>query len=164
MTKCRLTGNSPSFFDRLLNAENVRKNLPFVVGRAARKNVAVLQHRIERRRIPQLERIGRLHVVMPVNQNRAATFSMLIARPNDRMTRSRNQFRLQSDAAQFLNQPMRAFGELFRIIVVRGNARESQKRIEIFKMTGAHPHIVTRDTLASEHSFFEITARVKNNL
>ena len=30
------------FFDRLLNAENVRKNLTFVIGSAARKNVAVL--------------------------------------------------------------------------------------------------------------------------
>src|SRR6266436_7902128 len=75
---------------------------------------------------------------MAVNQNRAAPFSMLIARPNDRMTRGRNQFRLQSDAVQFLNQPMRAFGELVRIIFVRGNAGKSQKRIEIFKMTGTH--------------------------
>ena len=30
------------FFERLLNAENVRKNLSFVVGGAARKNVTIL--------------------------------------------------------------------------------------------------------------------------
>src|SRR5438874_6791634 len=52
------------FFDRLLNPENVRKNLTFVVGRAAGKDISILQNGIEWRRIPQLQGIGRLHVVM----------------------------------------------------------------------------------------------------
>ena len=77
--------------ERFLDPENVRENLPFVVGRAARKNVAVFQHRIERRRIPQIERIGRLHIVMSVNHDGAAPGLMFVLRPDHRMARCRTQ-------------------------------------------------------------------------
>ena len=95
--------------DRLLNAENVRKNLALVIGRAAGKNVAVFQNRLERRRIPELERIGRLHIVMAVDHDRAAARLMFVFRPDDRMSRRRNELRLRPIACELLHQPMRAF-------------------------------------------------------
>ena len=63
---------------------------------------------------------------------------MFVFRPDNRMPGGRDELRLEADGLQFLHQPMRAFGELFRIIVIGGNAREPQKRIKIFKMTVAH--------------------------
>ena len=96
-------------FDRLLNAKNVRKNLAFVIGCAACKNVAVLQNRFERRRIPKPQRIGRLHIVMSVDQNGAVFGSILIARPNDGMTTRRNKFCFQTNAREFFHEPIRAF-------------------------------------------------------
>ena len=83
--------------DRFLNAEDVGKNLTFVIRRAARKNVSVLQNRLERRRFPQLERVRRLHIVMPVNENGAPPFLMFVPRPNNRMAGSRNQLRRESN-------------------------------------------------------------------
>src|ERR1041385_3963453 len=127
-----------ALLDRFLNTKNVGENLAFVIRRAARKNISVFQNRLERRRIPKLKRIGRLHVVVPVNQNRRTPLSMLVARPNDRVARGCNQLRLQADTGQLFNQPVRAFAYSFRIIVVRGNAWKPQKRIEILEMTGAH--------------------------
>ena len=81
--------------ERFLNAENVREDLALVVRRTARKDVAIFQDRLERRRFPQLERIGRLHIVVTVNQNGAPAFLMFVLRPNNRMTRSRNQASLR---------------------------------------------------------------------
>ncbi len=49
---------------------DVREQLPFVVDRSAREDLAVAHRRLERRRRPELERLGRLHVVMPVHEHR----------------------------------------------------------------------------------------------
>jgi hypothetical protein len=46
-----------------------REELPLVVGRAARVEVAVTDRRLVRRRVPQLQRLGRLHVVVPVDHH-----------------------------------------------------------------------------------------------
>src|SRR5438132_9364897 len=152
------------FFDRLLNPENVRKNLTFVIGRATRKDISVLQNRIERRRIPQIQRIGRLHVVMSVNQNRAPPFPMLVARPNDRVPRGWNQFRLQSNTGQFLDQPVSAFAYSLRIIIVRGNAWKPQKRIEIFKITGEHGCTLAKKFIRRSQIFQNKSARKKMSI
>src|SRR5438552_15866547 len=152
------------FFDRLLNPENVRKNLTFVVGRTAGKDISVLQNRIEWRRIPQLQRIGRLHVVMSVNQNRAPPFPMLVAGPNDRVPRGWNQFRLQSNTGQFLDQPVGAFAYSLRIIIVRGNAWKPQKRIEIFKMTGAHGCTLAKKSFRRSQFLHPESARKKMSI
>ena len=94
--------------DRLLHAEDVREDLPFVVGRAAREDVAILQHRIEWRRIPELERIGRLHIVVAVNHHRLAAGLMFVLRPHDWMSGRRHQLRFEADRGQLFHQPMRA--------------------------------------------------------
>ena len=52
-------------FDRL----EVHEHLPLVVGRAARVDLAVANRRLEGRRLPQIQRIDRLHVVVPVEQD-----------------------------------------------------------------------------------------------
>ena len=51
-----------------LDRLEVHVDLALVVHRAARVELAVAQHRLERRRGPQLERLGRLHVVVAVEQ------------------------------------------------------------------------------------------------
>ncbi len=48
----QVNGQIAAFFERLLDAENVREDLAFVVRRAPRVDIAVFQDRIERRRIP----------------------------------------------------------------------------------------------------------------
>src|SRR5882724_1157241 len=95
-------------FDRLLKAENVRKDLAFVVGCATRKNVSILQNRLERRRIPKLQRIWWLHIVMSVDQNGAPPGLMFVACPNDRMTSCGNELSLKTNARESFHQPMRA--------------------------------------------------------
>ena len=56
-------------FDRL----EVHEHLALVVGGAARVDLAVADRRLERRRLPEIQRIDRLHVVVAVEQNRRRT-------------------------------------------------------------------------------------------
>src|ERR1044071_6866841 len=74
-----------ALFDCFLDADDVREDLALIVGCAARKDVAVFENRLERRRIPKLQWIGWLYIVMPVDQNRAASGLMFVARPDDRV-------------------------------------------------------------------------------
>src|SRR5438034_11466005 len=101
------------FLHRFLNSENVRQDLSLVVRCATRENVAVLQDRLERRRIPQLQGIGRLHVIMSVDQYCAASGLMFVARPNNRMPTRWDKLRLQADASEFFHHPIVAYSQLF---------------------------------------------------
>ena len=112
-------------FDRFLDAENVRKNLSFIIGRTAGKNITVLQNRFEGRRIPKLQRIGWLHIVVPVNQNGPTLRLMLIARPDDGMTGRRNDFRFKSDAFQLLCKPLCALANFVAKFIVGRNTWKS---------------------------------------
>src|SRR5436309_3479586 len=126
------------FLDRFLNSENVRKDLAFVVRCATRKNVAVLQYRLEWRRIPKFQRIRRLHVVMAVNQNASASRFMLITRPNDRMSSRRYKLRLQADSVKLVHQPVCTFDQLFRVLVVSRDAWKTQERVILLEIIVAH--------------------------
>jgi len=53
-----------------LDGLDVAVHLALVVGRAARVDVAIANGRLEGRRNPLIQRIGWLHIVMPVAQNR----------------------------------------------------------------------------------------------
>ena len=53
--------------------EDVREDLAFVVGGAARKDPFVADHRLERRRGPLAGRVLGLHVVMAVDEDRGAS-------------------------------------------------------------------------------------------
>src|ERR1700724_2503388 len=86
--------------ERFLYTENMGEDLAFVISGTARKHVTISQDRFERRRFPKFKWIGRLHIVMTVNQNRAPAVFMFILRPDNWMTGSRNQFGLQSDFVQ----------------------------------------------------------------
>ena len=114
------------------------EDLTLVVRRAAREDVTVLQNRIEGRRIPQFERIGRLHIVVAIKHDGPAAGLMFVFRPDHRMSRGGNQLRLKTDPVQFFDQPMRTLGQLFRVGVIGRDAGESQKSVEVLKIRIAH--------------------------
>src|SRR5437773_7885271 len=123
-----------ALFDRLLNADDVREDLTLVVRCAARKHVPILQDRLERRRVPELKRVGRLHIVMPVDQTCATSGLMFIVRPDDWVSSRANELRLQPDARELLNEPICTLLQLFFVPVIGRNTWKSQKRIELLKI------------------------------
>ena len=134
----QIYGQIATLFDSFLNPEDMRKDLSFVVCRTASKDVSVLEHRLEWRRIPKLQRIRRLHIVMSVDQNGATPGLMFIARPNDRVPPRRNKLCFQTNAGKFLHQPSSAFHQLFLVFVVGRNTRKPQERIILFKIIVTH--------------------------
>jgi hypothetical protein len=64
-----LTGRRPFCAQVRLDRLEVHEHLPLVVGRPARVDLAVADGRLEGRRLPQLERIDRLHVVVAVEED-----------------------------------------------------------------------------------------------
>src|SRR6266849_4897706 len=66
--KRQITRKLRARFQIGLDGFEVREVLAFVVARAAAKKRAPRQARLERRRFPKLERLGRLHVVVSINQ------------------------------------------------------------------------------------------------
>ena len=125
-------------FDRLLDTDDVRKNLTLVVRRAAGEDVSVLENGLEWRRIPKLQWIRRLHIVMPVDQNCPASGLMFVARPDDRVPLRGNELRLQPDARKFFHEPICTLLQLFFVLVISRNTWKSQKRIELLKIIVAH--------------------------
>ena len=114
--------------DRLEQAED----LPLVVGRTARVDPFVALRRLERRRRPLRERIGRLHVVMSVNQQRRRARHVGAFAPNDRMGLAAEEFDAPtSDAPQRCRHP---FGGGAAILIVCGQRRDrgdSQKLAQV---------------------------------
>src|ERR1043166_1088776 len=124
--------------DRLLNPENMRKDLAFIVGRATRENVTIFQDRLEWRGVPKLQRIRRLHIVMPVDEDRPASGLMFVARPDDWVPFRGNELRLQPDARELFHEPICTLLQLSFVLVISRNTWKSQERIEFLKIIISH--------------------------
>lgn len=95
--------------DRLqprLDRLDVRVHLPLVVGGAAGVDAAITDGRLEGGRLPAIERIGRLHVVVTVDQGRRRSRGTRPFAVHDRMPGGLDQFRRQSRCFEtFLHKP-----------------------------------------------------------
>ena len=65
-----MTGSLPVRFQQSLHRLDLDVDLALVVAGAAGIDVVAANFRLERRRLPFVQRIGRLHVVMAVEQDR----------------------------------------------------------------------------------------------
>src|SRR5207248_9513488 len=102
--------------DLLLHSENVWEDLTCVVGRAASEDVTVFQNRLEWRRIPEPDGIGRLDVVVTINQNRVAARLLLVVRSNHGMARCGASFGGQTELSQILRQPTGTVAYFLRVM------------------------------------------------
>ena len=101
-------------FDRL----DVHERLPLVVGRAARDDVAVFDDGLERRALPQVERVGRLHVVVAVDEDRRGVVGDVVLGVDDGVAaRLHHVHLLHADAAEVGGEPL---GGAARVVVVVG--------------------------------------------
>ena len=89
-------------------------HLSLVVHRSARHDArpvrTVHHHRLERRALPQFKRIGRLHVVVPVEEHarRGHALRSRMRRNHHRVAKRGHRVRLEADLAQLRHQPFSA--------------------------------------------------------
>src|SRR5262245_41303066 len=75
---------------------------------------------------------------MAINQNRRTPGPMFIARPDNGMTFRRNELRFQTDPVELVHQPICTFDQLFLVLVVGGDAWETQERVILLEIIIAH--------------------------
>ena len=137
--EAEVDGRVTACLDRLEQAEH----LAFVVGGAAGEHPAVANGRFERRRAPLVERIGRLHVVVAVDEERGRAGHFRAHAPHDRMRFARDELHLAAaEASELAGHPFRrrpAIG------VVRGEGRDrgdAEEGAELAEQTiGVHEKI-----------------------
>src|SRR5216684_1487669 len=83
--------------------------LALVVGSTASKKIAVAHRRFERRRRPEIERLGRLHIIVAIEENRWLTRSFQRLGVYERMEIRGHDFnRFKSSGAQMVGNPARS--------------------------------------------------------
>ena len=93
--------------------------LAFVVAYAARINSAVADRRLERRRDPGLQRLGRLHVIMAVEQDGRRPGDRARAGQHHRVAFCRHGLRHEAEIGQHVDEQS---GDLADALVLRADA------------------------------------------
>jgi hypothetical protein len=115
--------------DRLQQAEH----LSLVVGRAARVQPAIADRRLERRRGPLVERIGRLDVVMTVDEQRRRPRHVGPRAPDDGMRLAAEEFDVPaSEPPQLGGHPLRGGAA---VGIVSGQRRNGRNAEELTQLT-----------------------------
>ena len=121
---------------RFFHAQDVGQNLPLVIRRAAGIYQAVLEGGLKGGSRPLIQRVGGLHVVMPVNEQRPAARLACAARHHNRVPVGGINLRLQPHGAEFLFEPPGARGHLWRVLRIRRNALKPEKLEKFGKIRG----------------------------
>ncbi len=102
--------------------------LTLVVRRAATDDAPVTHERLERRGLPELDRVDRLHVVVAVDQDRRRARRVEPVGVDDRMAgRARRLGVLEPDAGQLRGDPVRGADHVRRVLRQRGDRRDPQE-------------------------------------
>ena len=114
-------------------------DLGLVVGRAARVEPAVTQRRFERRRLPELDRVDRLHVVVVVEEESGLTFTRELSVHGRRSAVDLELLSLEPRCGQ---QSLDELGRLVERPVLGGHARLATKLPrQIERLLLDRPHV-----------------------
>src|SRR5690242_21625167 len=110
-------------------------DLAFVVGCATAKEIAATNGGFERGRGPELERFGRLHIVMPVEENRGLPRGFQRLGVNERVQVRRNNFHsFESRCAQMIGNPARAPLNIRLMLALGTDAWDAQEFVQFGKV------------------------------
>ena len=120
-----------AFAQRFLDTQHMGHHLALVVGGTARPDPAIADFRLKRIAGPQVQRIDRLHVIVTVNEHRAAAGHMGVAGDDHRVFRRFVELGREAHPREFRQQPLGAGTHVRRMTGIRRNAREAQERKQI---------------------------------
>src|SRR5690242_16997941 len=109
------------------------KHLPLVIASAAAVKIVALDDRCERRITPLVERFGRLHVVVPVDQDRGTTRSFPVS-VDERMLSGGNYLHIpEADMAQVIGEPGRAPLHIIRMGGLSADSRKANEFLQFLE-------------------------------
>ena len=110
----------------------VHEHLALVVGGAARVDLAVAHRRLERRRLPEIERIDRLYIVMPVEEDGRRTLGAEPVSVHNGEAWCLDQPNvLETDASHFVGGPLGATLDVAAMLRQCADARYRQILLEL---------------------------------
>ena len=113
---------------------DVHVHLPFVVGRAAGVDVAVVNGGLEGRRMPKLQRIGRLDVVVAVAKHGGLAGGVQPIAIDERIARGGNDLDVfQARAAQAFGHKLRGGSDVGLVLGKRADAGDAEEILEFFE-------------------------------
>ncbi len=116
-----------------LDRADMHVELALVVHRAAREELAVAHHRLERRCGPKLERLGRLDVVMPVEDRGRTAGSAQPLRVHHRVAGGRDHLGARHpDRAQAAGDMLGAAPHVVAVRRLRAHARNAERGLQVF--------------------------------
>jgi len=99
-----IAGQAAVDLEERFDRQDLREMLPLVVGDAARKDAAVADRRLERRAVPQVERVRRLYIIVAVEQHSRRTLRLEPAAHHHRMALGRYQPCLETELVEHADQ------------------------------------------------------------
>jgi hypothetical protein len=106
---------------------HVQEELPLVVHRAARVDAPVAHGGLERGRVPQLERLGRLHVVVAVDEQRRRARRPAPLAEHDRVPGVSWTSASRPARAERVAQPLGAAARVGVVLGARAHARDAEE-------------------------------------
>ena len=131
MTNLTLTGSLPDGLEPRLDGLQMREHLALVVGGAAGVEVAVADGRLERGREPRLERLGRLDVVMAVDQDRRLAGCTQPLGIDDRVLLGFDQLGLEAHGRQVVADQGRGPARVGVVVGLGADARNPDQGLEL---------------------------------
>ena len=177
----QIAGQGRAGFDVGFDGFEMREVLTLVVRAAAREKISSLDARLERWRLPQVKRLGGLHIVVAIDHEMFAAFGFHARRGggDDGMALGRMDFGVQADVPTMFRQPFRAREQVGVMFGLRGDAGEAQVGAELreepflilFEVVENRLHrlmlegfIKLHNGIDGEMSFARIAASVKEHI
>ncbi len=140
-------------FDRL----EVHEHLPLVVGRPARINLVLAHGGFEGRRLPQVDRIHRLHVVVTVEEDRRRARRVQPFTVDDRIAwRFEQPHVLEADALHVVGAPFGRATHIALVLRKRADARDGEILLQLVDVSISLHIDVVNDLVDVFHSWFLI--------
>ena len=137
--------------------------LPFVVAGSASKQRTACNPRLERRRLPKVHRLGRLHVIMAIYHKMRAAVSLGLGRGrlgnHDGVALRGAKPGVQADLPAVLDHPLRTRLQVLPMLRLGGDARKAHILAQFINSTGLVLPEVVNYTLHSERSSRERPGR-----
>jgi hypothetical protein len=149
-------GQLPGLLQVRLDGFEVHEDLALVVGRAARVDLAVANGGCKRRRLPQLDRIDRLDVVVAVEEDGRRAFGAQPVAVHDRVARCFDEADIaEADAPHLLGGPLGAAANVAGVLRQRADARNGEVSLQLLDVTIAIRMDIVDDVIHWRSAFSE---------
>ena len=128
----------PGLLQVRLDGLEVHEDLALVVGRAARVDLAVANGGFKRRRLPQLERVDRLHVVVAVEEDGRRALGAQPVAIDDRVAWCLDEADVvEADASHLLGGPLGTAADVAGMLRQRADARNGEVGLQLLDVAVA---------------------------